>query len=165
MKRTALALSLLALAFAATAPARAADLADARAFVHHLYSRYPEPLSATFDPVGANAKDVFDPSMIALFAENERLTPKDDVGAIDGDPICDCQDSGGVKVKISSVRLITPSHAAAEVDLNFSGEVRHVRLTLIAVRDQWRVYDVHTMDTPSFRAFLIKANRDASGGR
>ena len=38
-------------------------------------------------------------AMIELIRQNAKLTPEGDVGEIDGDPICDCQDSGGITVE------------------------------------------------------------------
>jgi hypothetical protein len=119
MKLTALALSLLALALLAAAPARGADLSAARAFVQQLYAHYPQPSNTSFDP-GGNAHAVFDPSMVAMFRENARLTPKGDVGAIDSNPICDCQDDSGMRTRIGSVRLVAPDTAIAEVMLTFT---------------------------------------------
>ena len=165
MKTTALALSLLALALVAAAPARAADVAGARAFVQQLYAHYPQPANTSFDPTGANASSVFDPSMIALFRENARLTPKGDEGAIDSDPICDCQDDSGLRSRIGAVRLVAPDTAIADVVLTFTEaippEVDRLTLTLVTIHGQWRIYDIHSTNTPSFRAYLIKANWDA----
>ena len=169
MKPTALALSLLALVFTAITPARAADLADARAFVQQLYAHYPEPAHSTFEPTGADARSVFAPSIIALFRENARLTPKGDVGAIDSDPICDCQDDGGLRSHIGAVRLVAPDTATAQVVLTFTEasppEERRLTLTLVTVHGQWRIYDIRSQDTPSFRAYVVKANQDARRGR
>ena len=169
MKTPALALSLLALALVAAAPARAADVSAARAFVQQLYAHYPQPANTSFDPTGANAHAVFDPSMIALFRENARLTPKGDEGAIDSDPICDCQDVSGLRSRIGSVRLVSADTAIADVVLAFSEasppDIDRVTLTLVTIHGQWRIYDIHTTNTPSFREYLIKANKDARQGR
>jgi len=168
MKPIALAFAVLAFALAATAPARAADVQGARAFLVQLYAHYPQA-GGQFDPTGANARSVFDPSMIALFHENARLTPKGDEGAIDSDPICDCQDDGGMRSKIGAVRLVAGDTAIADVETIFTQasppEVRRLTITLVTVHGQWRIHDIRSKDTPSFRAYLVKANAEAKRGQ
>ena len=169
MKLMAFTVAAIALALAAGSPASAADLAGARAFVAQLYSHYGDPAKAVFDPTGADAKTVFDPSMVALFHKNARLTPKGDIGAIDGDPICDCQDDGGMRSRIVAARMVAADTATAEVELVFAlakpPEVRRLTLTLVTIHGQWRIYDIHSKETPSFRAYLVKATRQARRGR
>jgi len=168
MKHAALALSLLVLAFMAGVPARAADLTSARRFLVSLYAHYPQGARNAFDPTGADAATVFDPSTIALFAENNRLTPRGDVGAIDSDPICACQDDGGLQPRIGAIQLLSPNRASAVVVLTFAQasppDVQRLELTLVTVGGQWRIFDIHSKDTPSFRAYLVKANLEARRG-
>jgi hypothetical protein len=153
-------------AMASSPPSLCADLGSAKAFVTQLYSHYPERDDApTYDPAGRSAKAVFDPSMVALIREDARLTPQGDVGAIDGDPICDCQDSGGMRVKIGLVRPTSASHAVAHIDLRFADasppETRRLELDLVDVQGHWRVYDVGTKELPSLREYLVRSNRSA----
>jgi len=153
----------LAMVGASASPAFCGDLASARAFVAQLYGYYPQrPHAPPFDPAGRQAALVFDPSMIALFRENDRLTPKGDVGALDGDPICACQDDSGLVARIGAARLTGPSHATVHVDLRFSNDKSSANLDLIDVGGHWRVYDVSTKDTPSLRAYMIQSNREAA---
>jgi len=169
MKPMAFTFAALALVLAAVTPASAADLAGAKVFVTQLYSHYGKQSAPVFDPTDADAKTVFDPSMVALFRENARLTPKGDVGAIDGDPICDCQDDGGMRSHLGAARMVAPDTATAEVELTFTEAspplVRQVTLTLVTIHGQWRLYDIRSQETPSFRAYLIKANHEARRGR
>jgi hypothetical protein len=156
--------AITALAVLATAPTQAADLNGARAFVTQLYSHYPQREGAPeFDPLGRAATAVFDPALVALIRKDARRTPPGDVGAIDGDPICDCQDDGGLSVKIGAIRSTGPSQAAASVDLRFGEasppETRRLELDLVVVQGRWRVHDVRTKDTPSLRAYLIRSMR------
>ena len=147
-----------------TSPSHAADLNSARVFVTQLYSHYPQREGGPeFDPVGRSAGAVFDPNLVALIRKDARRTPPGDVGAIDGDPICDCQDDGGLSVTINAIRSTGPSHAAAFVDLRFGEasppETSRLELDLVVVQGQWRVHDIRTKDTPSFRAYLIRSMR------
>jgi len=106
---------------------------------------------------------------IALFHENARLTPKGDEGAIDSDPICDCQDDGGLRSKIGAVRPVADDTATADIDLTFTAasppETQRLKITLVTVHGQWRTYDIRSKDTPSFRASLVKVNTEAKHGR
>jgi hypothetical protein len=158
------ALAILACAALAGSPARAGDLAGARAFVAWIYSHYTTATRRpTFDALGAaNKRAIFAPSLVALFDEDTRLA-HGEVGALDGDPLCDCQDDGGMTFKIASVRSVDPAHASAFVVRSDSKalEVETITLDLAMTKGRWRVFDVRSKDTPSLRALLIQSNRAA----
>ena len=151
-------------------PATAADAAGARIFLEKIYSHYPAPPGRNgYFPTGPVARRVFDPGLVALFREDERLADGE-VGAIDGDPLCDCQDDGGLKVTIEDVRLTGPSSAKATVALRFSAGAppafERLRISLAVVAGQWRIHDIGSGATPSLRAYLIEENHtNASGSR
>ena len=89
--------------------AGALDANSARAFVQKLYSHYPQKEGGPYyDPTGKNANEVFEPGMIAAFREDMKLA-NGEVGFVDGDPICMCQDDSGLKPKIISVTLKGPN--------------------------------------------------------
>ena len=149
---------------AIAAPAGAQDLPAAKSFVSGLYSAYqrqPGP-----DYLGKQMGDVFAPDLIALIRREAASVPKGDVGALDGDPICDCQDWQISKVEVT-VAAPTPGAAEAEVRFQNAGEPRQVRLDLLAVQGRWRVADVHTPDMPSLAKLLRDsiAQNARSGGR
>jgi hypothetical protein len=147
--------------FAAVSVARAAQPTDARAFVSWVFSHYPRRTASRFDPIGRSSGAVFDPAMIALLKENDRLTPKGDEGALDGDPICDCQDDGGLAVRRMTVVSSNAVDASATVEFVLAaGDKRTERLDLVLVGGVWRIHDIHTKDTPSLRAYLTDANRE-----
>jgi hypothetical protein len=160
-------IALAVLASLALAPsARGADLAGARAFVAGLYAHYPAPSGARpFDPTGRSAGAVFDPPMVALLREDTRLAGGE-VGAIDSDPLCDCQDDAGLKAKIGSVQPSGASGASVIVDLRFSEasppEAQRLELSLAIVNGRWRIHDIKTKETPSLRAYLIQSNHAAA---
>jgi hypothetical protein len=165
------ALTLGFLAFAAFgaatcgAGAAAPDAITARAFVAGLYSHYPSsPNGQVFSPTDKNAADVFDPGMIALIKEDEKLA-NGEVGFIDADPLCQCQDDGGIKVTITSVTMKAANAATAVVDLHFpQGKPNPLTLHLVVVNGKWRVYDLSAPGMASFRADLAKANKEAAAG-
>lgn len=142
---------LIAGLLAITGSAEAQSLPEAQTFVTGLYSAYqrqPGP-----DYLGKQIGAVFAPDLIALIKREAASVRKGDVGALDGDPICDCQDWQISKVEVT-VSAPKPGAALAEVRFQNAGEARQVRLDLIAVQGRWRVGDVHTPDMPSLAKML-----------
>ena len=135
----------------ASTPASAQGLDAARAFTTKLYAAYQtgEP-----DYLGRDAEGTFTPPLLALIRRDQASTPSGDVGVLDGDPICDCQDAGGLKMTRLVVEAAGPKAARAKVTLRFPGETRRVTLELKAIRGHWRVADVHTAATPSLVLLL-----------
>jgi hypothetical protein len=138
-------------ALLATSQAHTQSLDSARAFVRGLYEayRHGEP-----DYLGARARATFAPQLLALIRHDQATTPAGDVGTIDGDPICDCQDDGGMKVEHVEVAAVAPGRAVARATVKFAADVTPVRLDLVAWRGQWRVADVHTKAMPSLVRLL-----------
>ena len=121
-------------------------------------------VASDFDTLGPAMPMIFQPSLIGLIKEDQRLADGD-VGALDGDPICDCQDSADMTFTIKSVRASGPARASAIVVRRAPGgatELENITLDLAQSGGHWRVWDVHTKDTPSLRAMLIKSNREAA---
>jgi len=147
------------------AQAGAPDAVSARAFVAGLYAHYPQPADGPFfSPTDKNAASVFDPGMVALFREDTRLA-KGEVGFVDADPLCQCQDDGGMKTKIVSVTMAGPAAANAVADLLFDrNTIVVLTLRLVVVKGQWRIHDLSTKDEPSYLADFIKANKDHAAG-
>jgi hypothetical protein len=149
------ALSLL-IAAAAAVPARAQELTQARTFVEGLYAAYrrsPGP-----DYVGRQAAKVFSPALVALMRRDAARTPEGEVGTLDGDPICNCQDYEirGVNV---TVKPAGPGKAVAVARFRNLGQPQTVTLDLVAVGHAWRVDDVHAEGTPSLVALFRRAAR------
>jgi hypothetical protein len=170
MKRTILACAAIAGAAMLAPSARAAEPAGARSFLVKLYAHYPQRRGApAFDPAGRSAAAVLDPPLVALIRDNVRLTPKGDAPALDGDPICDCQDDQGMSVRIGPIRATGGSTASAPVAIKFAAAdppaASHLDLDLVLAGGQWRVHDVHSKDLPSLRAYLIQSNREAAAAR
>ena len=159
-------LALAALVAIGTANAAAPDVNSARAFLQKIYAHYPQPANGpVFSPTDKDAASVFDPGMVALFREDTRLA-KGEVGFVDADPLCQCQDDGGLKPKILSVVLQGANAATAVVDLRFEGgKPNPLTLHLVVVNGQWRIYDLSAADMKSYRADFIKANKEHAAGR
>ena len=132
------------------------SLSDADAFVHRLYRAYQH--GGGPDYLGPQAPRVFSPRLLGLIRRDQRLTPAGDVPSLDGDPICDCQDSGGMTGVHVDVSAAAPGHAVAKVRFRLDAERRALTLDLVAVHGRWLVDDVHSRDTPSLAAFLLDAH-------
>jgi Protein of unknown function (DUF3828) len=143
------------LIFLAAASAAAAQ--TARAFVDRLYAQYSNENYSPFE----HSERIFAPGLNAAIKEDERLA-HGEVGFLDGDPICDCQDTGGMHSRVLSV-AVTGGNATAHVLLKWEGEKdsRDIQLRLVRTAAGWRVADVGTSDEPSLLKDLEKANREA----
>jgi len=142
-----------ALMTAISVPAHGAD--TARAFALRLYEAYR---TGAPDYLGRDARRTFAPPLLALILRDRATTPSGDVGILDGDPICDCQDAEGVRATHLTITAAGPGRARARVTLRFPSETREMTLDLVAGRDAgrgaWRVADVHTSETPSLVRLL-----------
>ena len=142
---------ILALAAALPAASNAQDLVQARAFVERLYAAYarePGP-----DYLNRQAKAVFSPALLTLMKREAEQTPKGEVGALDGDPFCNCQD-----YKITGVQVVvtatSPGKARAAVAFRNFDQKQTVTLDLVATAGQWRVDDIHEEGIPSLVGLL-----------
>jgi hypothetical protein len=156
--------ALLVAALLAGGGVRADETSGARAFVAGLYAHYPlDNHKPMFEPLGKDATSVFDASLLHLIREDSRLAGGE-VGALDSDPICVCQDDGGMISQVISVSTDGPRRAKAAVVLRFSAasppDIVGVTLDLVEVAGHWRIHDIHTKDTPSLRAFLAQSNQE-----
>jgi len=139
--------------------AHAQDLSAARTFVQQLYSSYAHPASqADPDPTGKLAPSIFSPSLLQLIRHDRARTPRGDAPALDGDPICDCQDFQGLRLISLAVTPVDATHASASVAFQVFADdpksVRSLRLSLVRTPQGWRIDDIASADIPSLRKFL-----------
>jgi hypothetical protein len=103
----------------------------------------------------------FAPRLIAAIREDSRLA-HGEVGYVDGDPICECQDPDGLHAKITRVTLQDASKANADVILEFTDSTaRRVRFSLLRATAGWRIADVSSGDEPTFLRAVEGSNRKA----
>ena len=140
----------------AAASAAAAD--TPKAFVERVYANYAHENYSPF----THPQRVFAPQLLVAIKEDERLA-KGEVGFLDGDPLCDCQDTGGMHSKVTSVTP-TGSGATAHILVTWDGtsDKRDIQLMLIKTAGGWRIADVGTKDDRSLLNSLRAANRQAS---
>lgn len=145
---------LAALVCVAAHSASAQDLPAAQSFVAGLYAAYH---GKGPDYLGRQAKATFAPDLLRLIRRDAAQAGPGDVGALDGDPICDCQDSGGLRNVRVTVTGGVKGQARATVRFRISSEWRTVKLDLVAIQGHWRVGDIHTADTPSLVSYLTRS--------
>jgi hypothetical protein len=126
-----------------------------RTFVERLYASYQK---ADYSPF-KQPERVFAPSLLAAINEDSRLA-RGEVGYLDGDPVCQCQDAAGLKATITGVRLQGPGKAIVNVSIGLDGEKsRAARLNLIRTKAGWRIADVSSAAEPSLLHGLERSNR------
>jgi hypothetical protein len=129
----------------------------ARAFLERVYADYVlDGLSSL-----QHVDELFAPGLAAQIRKDAELAG-DEVGYLDGDPLCDCQDLGGVKPRIENVEARGSDGAEAKVVMDFgTRDVRTIMLRLEKTSGGWRVADVGTKDEPS----LLETLRQSNGGQ
>jgi hypothetical protein len=155
----------------ATAPVAATgpDADAAKAFLNGLYAHYKASSSngATWAPMDANVKEVFDADTAKLLAADTRAL-KGEVGEIDGDWLCDCQDWGSI---VAAVTVTQASPTAAKAIATFhdtqvaDDHPRRDTFDLVKTPAGWRIHDMGTAQDPSLRAVLTKEIADLKSGK
>ncbi|MGA0600036.1 DUF3828 domain-containing protein [Caulobacter sp. KR2-114] len=144
----------------AAAPAAGQDAADAKAFLEGLYANYAKGASTdnnAFAPMDKDAPRVFDKAMVDLLARDAKLNGPDEVGFIDGDWLCDCQDYDKITATVT-VQSATATAAKAVVDFKVFDQMHRNAFDLVKEGGAWRVHDVQDVGAkppePSLRAGL-----------
>lgn len=158
------ALGVAAVATMMSGPVVAAAPPGPRAFLEALYRHYPTADTPDgFDPTGGDAPKVFTSALAALI-DRDRASAGGEVGALDGDPLCDCQDDGGMTVDIGLVSRIGPESARAVVVLTFTAatppEIRRLTVKLARTKAGWRIADIESPGETALRARLSHPGRN-----
>jgi hypothetical protein len=142
---------LLALAAAAAQPE------TPRQFMQRLYGYYAQPDYSPFTHPGR----VFAPRLLASINEDSRLA-HGEVGYLDGDPVCQCQDTSGMHPSVTGVRAAGHGIAIVRVSIAWDGgKPTRAQFTLTRTAKGWRIADVSSADEPSLLHALEAANRKA----
>jgi hypothetical protein len=146
---------IFAIAFLATVilpanPAAAQDEASAKALLTTIFQHY-----------GKGGKGVdyksgyFHSSLVALVNADVKAAGTDIPAALDGDPVCDCQEWDGIWISNMDVKLETPQRAQAVATFAIyapgkrpKDDSRTIRYTLVPERGQWRIYDISILAEP-----------------
>jgi len=132
---------------------------SAETFVRGLYVKYTpngHPVAFSYP----DAKPIVDAPMLQ-WLHQDQVKANGEVGALDFDPVCQCQD--WEHLKVDSVQSISGGPGSATVEVRFedgSGKDpwrQTVRFDLVQVGGAWKIHDIHSHDLPS----LIALFRDA----
>ena len=97
------------------------------------------------------------PELFALVKADQDAA-KGEVGALDFDPFCSCQDDEITAVTVEA-KPQGPDKAEVTVSFRNFRKPHTTRLSMIKTAGGWRVADIHTKDVPSLTALLKKALR------
>jgi hypothetical protein len=132
-----------------------------RAWMERLYASYRAPDFSPFK----HPEAYFAPRLIAAIKEDARLA-HGEVGYVDGDPICQCQDAGGMRPHILKVTRLSADKASVGVLIDWQDSTaRRARFNLVRLRGGWRIADVASADERSFLQAIEKSNRQARARR
>jgi hypothetical protein len=149
----------MSLTLAAALLAAAPPAETPRAFLERVYAGYRDE---DYGPL-ARPRRIFAPPLVAAIEEDGRLSGGE-VGYMDADPLCQCQDHSGLRPLIRQVRRPTPKTATADIALTFSGlERRDLKVRLVRTGTGWRVADIATADEPSLLESLRRFNARRRG--
>ena len=140
---------LIVLAAALSAiPASGQNADSAKQFLTSVYEHYANH-GKGIDFTGPKARDVFDSSLIALLHADQKAIGPDEVGVLDGDPICSCQDWDGIWDLKIAIQPLGDGRAKAAVSFalfapkaNTDRDRRSLEMTLVSVGGQWRIWDI-----------------------
>lgn len=150
----------------APAAASAAPDADAaKTFLTSVYKHYGAG-GIGVDSVGPDAPRYFHSSLVALLRADQKAASPD-VGAIDADPVCACQDWNGIWNLAIDVKIEPPDRATAKVTFYLADpkddpkdSLRKLAITLAAENGVWRIYDIADQTDPTAPFALRKALKD-----
>ncbi len=124
-------------------------------FMTRVYAQYRNP---DFSPF-THPDRYFSPQLNAAINEDSTLN-HGEVGYLDGDPICQCQDSAGMQAAIARVTTEGRGKASVVVAIGWDNDPpRQARFSLVRTRAGWRIADVSGDGEPSLLGALEEANR------
>lgn len=160
--RRFVAIALCAVAFLQAADSSAQDADSAKTFLVSVYQHYQND-GAGIETVGPQAGLFFYSTLLALMRADEKAASPD-IGAIDADPVCACQDWDGIWDLQIDVHQQTPERAKAGVSFALtapkgrsSDALRKLLVTLAAEDGAWRIYDIVDLTDPTHPFALRRA--------
>jgi hypothetical protein len=121
----------LALLIAAAQPAE-----DPAVFIRRIYAGYAQ---SGYSPL-IEPEKLFSPKLTAAIHKD---SSGGEVGYLNGDPLCDCQDFESISAQILSISRPNSRSANARVYVTLGpNAVRDLKIRLILTRDGWRIADI-----------------------
>ena len=124
-------------------------------FMQRLYASYRKRDYSPFD----HPDRVFAPRLAAALAEDAKLA-NGEMGYLDGDPVCQCQDTAGMRATVVNVTPLGTDKALVRVSIGFTGtKARMARFSLERGGRGWRIADVSSADEVSLLRAVEDSNR------
>jgi hypothetical protein len=143
----------------ALAASPATSAGTPKAFMERLYASYR---SANFSPF-THPERIFAPRLLSAINEDSKLA-HGEVGYLDGDPICQCQDTSGMHPVVTGVAQSAPDKATVGVSIGWKNDKpTNAKFSLVRTRGGWRIADVSSSDEPSLVRALESSNRKQRG--
>ncbi len=139
-----------------SAPTSAIETTDPTRMTGDIFALYGKK-GRGFDVNAPDARQVLAPGLLAL-VDADRKAAGGEVGALDFDPFCGCQDFDVTAVRVTPEQL-GPGKAEISVAFRNFGKPGKTRLSLVKTSNGWRVSDIHTGDVPSLVALLRRPAR------
>ena len=144
----------------ATASSSEQDIASARAFLSHIYAGYHP--DAGLDAILPD-EEVYAPALLAAMQANSDAYAGE-VGYLDGDPLCDCQDTAQDLRQLSfDIQPLADGQLRASTQLDDPQHPLQLQLTLQRQGSSWRVADIATARAPSLLQALERDTQAAVG--
>jgi len=125
---------------------------DPAAFIRRAYAGYEH---SGFSPL-LHPEELFSPTLTQAIRTDGS---GGEVGYLDGDPLCDCQDYDRVTARILSIRRPNARSARARVHVTLGPkEVRDLTLSLVLTGSGWRIADIVGTDGHSLLKELQRSN-------
>jgi hypothetical protein len=144
----------LALSCVPAAPAFGQDADSARGFVESVYRQYANH-GKGIDGGGRKARDYLDASLVALIAADAKAVGPREVGVLDGDPICSCQDWDGIWDLKIAIQMLGNHRARAGVSFALfvpsagaDRDFRSLEMTLAGSGRLWRIDNIIDRSDP-----------------
>ena len=143
----------------ATASSSEQDIASARAFLSHIYAGYHP--DAGLDAILPD-EEVYAPALLAAMQANSDAYAGE-VGYLDGDPLCDCQDTAQDLRQLSfDIQPLADGQLRASTQLDDPQHPLQLQLTLQRQGSSWRVADIATPSVPSLLQALQRDTATAT---
>ncbi len=115
----------------------------AREFLLKVYQNYGKNGQGV-NITGKSGKKVFESSLRSLARRDIAVNGPNQVGVIDADPICGCQDWAGIHDLAIDLEPIDASHTRAHVNFSLSEakDFRSLDFELVRERGSWRIWNI-----------------------
>lgn len=149
--------SAILLAICNASAAVACKAAGAELFLRSVYAPYIAG-NTEVAPTGDTAPRIFDTRLTRLIRRDQAQGPGE-IGKLDQDPICDCQDFDRLKLRSVGLRCLGSNQATANVRFANGNTKVALTYTLTESGRGWRISDIRSKVMPSLVDFLQAATQ------